>query len=182
MSVYTEMLKNGQKRVIKLLTAGDGGVGKTTLLYRYVKNTFIEDTSMTIGIQLHTKTFWFDEDEITAQIWDLGGQERFRIVLPGYMPGSHGALLLFDLTSFKSLMNVETTWLPLLRDTIPDLPIILVGSKKDMVNPESPMIDPDSIKEVIENNDFQGYMEVSSKTGENVEKTFRKLVKIISEK
>ena len=166
--------------IFKIMTAGAGGVGKTTLLYKYINNTFVEDTSMTIGVQLHVKEV--DVNGITGiklQLWDLGGQQHFRFILPQYMRGAAGALLMFDLTSMRTTMEVEKDWLPILRGKDPNLPVILVGTKKDLVKDGMPMIDPEWAPEFVKNHDLLDYIEISSKTGENVEATFNKLVSAI---
>jgi len=158
--------------VFKIVTAGDGGVGKTTLLHRYVTNIFLSDTSMTIGVQLHLKQLVLEGTTYTLQLWDLGGQERFRFVLPQYVNGARGALLVFDLTRVQSTFDLESSWLPVLRGGNPNLPVLLVGTKKDMISPSNPMIDPAIPEKLVKDNHLYGYMEVSSESGENVEQTF----------
>src|SRR5271157_322619 len=158
--------------VFKIVTAGDGGVGKTTLLHRYVTNVFLADTSMTIGVQLHVKQMIYEEKTYTLQLWDLGGQDRFRFVLPQYVNGAKGALLVFDLTRVQSTFDLESSWLPIVRRENPNLPVLLVGTKKDMISSSNPMIDPSIPEKLLNDNHLQGYIEVSSESGENVESTF----------
>ena len=158
--------------VFKTVTAGDGGVGKTTLLYRYVNNVFLSDTSMTIGVQLHVKTMKYSGTTYNMQLWDLGGQDRFRFILPQYVNGAKGALLVFDLTRLPSTLNLESSWLPVVRSQNPNLPVILVGTKKDLISPLRPMIDPSIPQNLVKDNNLQGYIEVSAESGENVEQTF----------
>ncbi|GAH39257.1 unnamed protein product, partial [marine sediment metagenome] len=85
-------------RVLKIITTGEGGVGKTTLLHRYVEGIFLADTKMTLGVEFFLKELDLDGNKILLQIWDFGGQERFRFLLQNYIMGAKGALLLFDLT------------------------------------------------------------------------------------
>ncbi len=82
----------------KIVVGGDGGVGKTTLLHRFVTGSFEETTHMTIGVQFHNKELHIADFDVTLSVWDLGGQDRFRFILPSYVLGAKGALLLFDLT------------------------------------------------------------------------------------
>lgn len=159
-------------KVLKTIIAGDGGVGKTTLLHRYVEGKFIADTRMTIGVQFHLKEFTIGQDQIYFQIWDFGGQERFRFLLTNYAKGAKGALLLFDLTRFQTLENIKE-WVDICRAENSDLPILFIGSKLDLI---------DSVKKIDEfaldmKNEYNlfDYIKVSSKTGENVEIAFRKL-------
>ena len=168
-----------KKFVLKVLTAGDGGVGKTTLLHRYVSNRFIADTSMTIGVQFHLKNISFGGVECTLQLWDFGGQDRFRFLLPTYASGAKGALLLFDLTRMQTTFSLENSWLPIVRKEDPDLPVILMGTKLDMIDPSYPPIDPNFSQDFVRDQRLNGYIETSSKTGERVEEAFRMLVKTI---
>ena len=74
-----------KKFILKILTAGEGGVGKTTLLQRYVEGKFSEETKMTIGVEFFLKEMEIDEKHCTLQLWDFGGQERFRFLLESYV-------------------------------------------------------------------------------------------------
>jgi len=82
--------------VLKVLTGGDGGVGKTTLLHRYVEGKFSSETKMTIGVEFFLKELMIDDQKVLLQLWDFGGQERFRFLLKSYVIGARGALLMFD--------------------------------------------------------------------------------------
>ena len=162
--------------VLKIITAGDGGVGKTTLLYKFVEDRFIENTAMTIGVQIHSKELQVGQVQCTLQIWDFGGQGRFQFILPAYMMGAKGALLLFDLSRASTTKGLKQTWLKIMRNSNRDLPLLLVGTKKDMVDPSFPAIEENFGSRFAKENGLEGYIEVSSKTGENVEEGFRQLV------
>jgi GTPase SAR1 family protein len=86
--------------------------------------------------------------------------------------GTKGALLVFDLTRINSTFDLESSWLPIIRRENSNLPVLLVGTKKDMIDPSKPIIDPAVPKKILEDNHLQGYIEVSSESGENVEQTF----------
>jgi small GTP-binding protein len=165
-------------KVLKTIIAGDGGVGKTTLLHRYVEGKFIADTRMTIGVQFHLKEFMIGEEQIYLQIWDFGGQERFRFLLKSYAKGAKGALLLFDLTRLHTLMHIKD-WIEICRAENSELPIVFVGSKLDLV--KSVNITDESALKVKDEYNLADYIKVSSKTGENVELAFRKLADKILE-
>ena len=162
-------------KVLKTIIAGDGGVGKTTLLHRYVEGKFIADTRMTIGVQFHLKEFNIGEEQIFFQIWDFGGQDRFRFLLKSYAKGAKGAMLLFDLTRLQSLMHIKD-WVEICRAENSELPILFVGSKLDLVNSINFVnkTDESALKVKDEYNLFD-YIKLSSKTGENVELAFNKL-------
>ncbi|MFW9949410.1 MAG: Rab family GTPase [Candidatus Thorarchaeota archaeon] len=165
-------------KVLKIIIAGDGGVGKTTLLHRYVEGKFIADTKMTIGVQFHLKEFNFDDEHVLFQIWDFGGQERFRFLLKNYAIGAKGALLLFDLTRIQTLENIKN-WVDICRTENPKLPILFVGSKSDLADSVN-IIDEFAV-EVKEDYGLLDYIKLSSKTGENVEFAFELLANKVLE-
>ena len=163
-------------KVFKTIIAGDGGVGKTTMLHRYVKGRFIENMQMTIGVEFFLKELKFDGIEVMLQIWDFGGQERFRFLLESYAIGAKGALLLFDLTRPITLENLGQ-WVNICRAENPDLPILFVGSKSDLVGTIN--ISEDYLFQIQEENNFFNFLKISSKTGENVALAFELLAKEI---
>src|SRR5271157_4029668 len=110
---------------------GEGGVGKTTLLLRYVNGTFCENTSLTIGIQFHHKVVAVNGLDYDLQLWDFGGQDRFRFMLPEYTLGAKGALLLYDTMRMTSLTSLDE-WVKICRTHDPALPILFCGTKIDL--------------------------------------------------
>jgi small GTP-binding protein len=85
--------------LFKILTVGDGNVGKTTLLQRYVEGLFKETQKMTMGVDFYLKRLYYQAYDVSLQLWDFGGQEQFRFLLNKYVKGASGALLLFDLSN-----------------------------------------------------------------------------------
>jgi small GTP-binding protein len=162
--------------LFKVLTAGDGGVGKTTLLHRYIHDKFVANTQMTLGVEFFTKELEFNEADVMLQLWDFGGQEQFRFMLERYALGAKGALILFDLTRLITIESIEE-WVSICRKGDPNLPIIFVGSKLDLG--EDIVVNDDMAIKIQEEFKFIDYIKVSSKTGENVEKIFQKLANIV---
>ena len=168
-----------KKFILKVLTSGEGGVGKTTLLHRYVEGKFSADTKMTIGVEFFLKELNFDEKSCTLQLWDFGGQQRFRFLLESYVLGAKGALLMFDLTRPITLENLEQ-WVNICRKNNPDLPILFLGTKNDLIN--EIMIEDDYVTNFKEEFNLFGYLRVSSKSGENVGQAFDLLTRKILER
>lgn len=162
--------------VLKILTAGEGGVGKTTLLHRYIDGKFLAETSMTIGVEFFLKEFEVEGTKVALQLWDFGGQERFRFLLKSYAVGARGALLMFDLTRPMSLNNLGG-WVDICRTHDSDMPIIFLGTKLDLVDAITVKDDFASCSK-DQYNLFE-YLKVSSKTGENVDLAFQLLTKEI---
>ncbi len=170
-------------RVIKLVIAGDGGVGKSTLLNKYVNDEFDLETQMTRGLEFFYKEIEIENKNYELVIWDLGGQQQFKKLFPKskWIEGTLGALVLFDLTRFNSLDNIYF-WLELL-DQQGEIPILIIGSKHDMIDGDTNDID-DLVLSVLEINDnYFDYLKTSSLTGENVNESFELLIrKILSNK
>jgi len=163
-------------KVFKTIIAGDGGVGKTTMLHRYIEGRFIENMQMTIGVEFFLKELYIEGEKVVLQIWDFGGQERFRFLLKNYARGAKGALLLFDLTRPITLEKIGE-WVEVCRAENPDLPILFIGSKSDL--PESELLSDDFLFSFRQHHNFFNYLRISSKTGENVDLAFKLLAKEI---
>ncbi|MBY9005610.1 MAG: GTP-binding protein [Candidatus Lokiarchaeota archaeon] len=170
---------NSKPIILKVLTAGEGGVGKTTILHRYVDGIFMADTRMTIGVEFFLKELVIDGKNVALQLWDFGGQERFRFLLQSYAAGAKGALIMFDLTRPLTLDRIEE-WINICRSGNSKAPILFLGTKSDLDNDIS--VDDDYVSELIEKYNFIDYLKVSSKTGENVHKSFEILSKEILKK
>jgi len=165
-----------RKYILKILTAGEGGVGKTTLLHRFVEGRFSAETKMTIGVEFHLKELNLNGHHCTLQLWDFGGQNRFRFLLESYVLGAKGALLMFDLTRPITLDHLEQ-WINLVRKGDPNLPILFLGTKNDLE--EEIQVDDDYALQYKEAFNLIDYMRVSSKNGENVDLAFKILTETI---
>ncbi|MHA1612775.1 MAG: Rab family GTPase, partial [Promethearchaeota archaeon] len=99
----------------KLLMLGDASVGKTSLTHRYITGVFIDSPRLTIGVDFFSKKVRLaNGKKAKLQIWDFGGEERFRFLLPTYSKGSNAALFLYDMTSQKSIESISV-WLDIVR-------------------------------------------------------------------
>ncbi len=169
--------------LFKVIICGDGGVGKTTLLNRYVSGLFNEDSKMTIGVDFRMKQLKVNEKIVTLQIWDFAGEERFRFLLPHYLTGASGGIFMYDITRYSSLKNLYD-WIKIIRNGIEkvedQIPILMVGGKADLK--ENRSIEYIDAYELAKSFDLSGYLECSSKTGENVEKIFHSITISMLEK
>jgi len=161
----------------KIVIFGDAGCGKTTLTQRYLTNLFKSDTTMTIGVDFEVKSLEIDEKKVKLQIWDFGGEERFRFLLPTYVKGANGGLFMYDITNYSSLAHIDD-WLTVIRKKIEDLfPILVVGGKADLADQRE--VSSHEGIEISKTRDMDAFIECSSKTGENVEETFEALTKLM---
>jgi len=166
---------------LKIINAGDGGVGKTTFLKRYTTGKFVVETKETIGTGFFTKKIKNKviNDFVDLTIWDLGGQQRFRNIVKDFVMGAAGALLFFDLTRYKTFQSLEE-WISIIRTFDEDdknIPILLVGAKSDLSDAFA--IEKKEIDKLVIDKNMIGYIQTSSKTGENVEKAIEILVDYI---
>jgi len=165
------------EKVFKLIIAGDGGVGKTSLTQKFITGIFKTDTRITIGVEFFIKDLNIDGmGTVRLQIWDFGGEERFRFLLPTYVKGASGILFMFSITDMLTLSHFDD-WLPILRNYDPNIPIMLVGSKLDLKHvrrvPQHEGID------IARSRGCKGYVEVSAKESLNVEESFESLAKLM---
>ena len=160
----------------KILIAGDASVGKTTIVHRYVEGIFVDTATMTVGLDFQLAQIDMEDVVCQLQLWDIGGQERFRFMVDKYIPGAAGALLLFDITSMPSFVNIAK-WVQILRTVNHKLPIVLVGTKYDLE--EFSMVG-DYYAELTKKR-FQmiDYVKTSAKIGLNVENVFNILTKYL---
>ncbi len=159
------------KKVSKIIIAGNGGIGKTTLLKAFCYNQYSQNR-LTVGTEIFIKKVQVDGKMEYMQFWDLGGQEQFRCFLDGFIRGAHAALLCFDVTRRNSFLDLKK-WLELLRKVNPNIPILLVGTKVDLGY--HPTLNPEMAKEFACNNHLIDYIEVSSKENWNIEIPFRSI-------
>jgi len=159
----------------KMCIFGDGGVGKTTLVNRYISGKYSEDFRMTIGVDFYTKSIEIQGIRVNLQIWDFAGEHQFKNLLPNYVIGASGGIFMYDISRFHSVTHLED-WINLLNKA-PDrqekkLPILLVGGKKDLAFEGKRVIEEDYASELGKKFGVFDFIECSSKTGENVELIF----------
>jgi small GTP-binding protein len=160
----------------KIVIFGDAGSGKTTLAKRFLTNSFHSNTTMTVGVEFETKCLTIDGMRIKLLIWDFAGEERFRFIFPHYLAGAKGGILMYDITDDSSFAHINE-WLSVVNGGRNKFPILLLGSKCDLDLLRTVQYD-----EGIQIAKLMGldlFLECSSKTGENVEKAFKILTKVI---
>ena len=159
---------------------GDASVGKTSFTKRYCYNIFNPSERLTIGVDFHVKTIELKGKKIKLQIWDVGGEERFRFLLPTYCLGANAAFLLYDITRPATLDNINE-WTSIVRQKGGPIPIMLVGSKIDLQT-EQRKIPREYGIQIAEKNKMASFGEISSKTGQNVNETFNVLTELALER
>ncbi|UCC21283.1 MAG: GTP-binding protein [Promethearchaeota archaeon] len=162
--------------ILKMVLLGEANVGKTSLVYRFIENKFRENYKSTLGVNLLKKDMSIEGyGDVSAQIWDLGGQESFKSLRKLYLEGANGALLVYDMTNQKSFEKLDE-WVQSFRDARDNAPMILIGNKSDLKN-QIKINENESSKYADKNN--MGMIITSAKTGQNVEQAFIQLTKQI---
>lgn len=157
------------------MIAGDGGVGKTTLMKVFCDQEYM-DQMITIGIDIHSKIAIVNDDEYYLQIWDFSGQEQFRFLMNSFVQGSYGAILAFECSRYTSFINLPQ-WINILRSENSELPIFLIATKVDKAY--HPLIKHNMISEIIEKYNLVGFEETSSKNEINIHIPFKKILENI---
>lgn len=154
--------------LFKLLIIGDSAVGKSSLLLRFADHNFSHNYVTTVGVDFKVKSMMVDNEKIKLQIWDTAGQERFRTITSTYYRGTHGVMIVFDLTNEDSYLNVKR-WLHEIDQHCDIVQRVLVGNKCD-----------DKANRVVQLDDALDfahrmgvrYFETSAKENINVEEMF----------
>ena len=156
--------------VYKVLLLGDSTVGKTCILLKYTDKIFQETHMMTIGLDYRLKTMTLQSGkEVKLQIWDTAGQDRFRSITKNYYKGSHGIILIYDVTSLKTFENVKS-WVSQIHEEISDKVVIyLVGNKIDMDDERK--VKTEEGQKLAEELGVP-FVETSAKSGENIDNIF----------
>ena len=162
----------------KLMMLGDASVGKTSLTLRYISGYFMDDLKLTIGVDFYSKTTLFNEKKVKLQMWDFGGEERFRFLLSQYCKGANGAFFLYDITNVRSIEHLPD-WTQIVRENAGDIPIMLIGSKKDL--DEFRTVPREDGILAAKKYNLTSFIELSSKTGDNVEKAFSVMTETLFE-
>ena len=155
----------------KIVFLGDQNVGKTSIINRFANDIFEEECQSTIGLDFTTKNAKINNKDINLLLYDIGGKEKFRSLIPLYTKDSNICLIIYDITNKDSFINIGDRLNDLSNneDYIP----VLIGNKKDLEN--------DRAVTKKEGEDFakeKGFIfsEVSSKTGEGIEDLFYKKI------
>lgn len=162
---------------------GEGSVGKTSLIRRYVKQTFSHDYITTVGSNfLIKKINLSEEDRMTMQLWDISGQDSFRTIRPQYYLHSHGGILTFDLTRNSTLHELEKWYQDFTKKT-GNVPLMMFGNKLDLRDRRE-VLTEDGQMYARRFNSY--YMETSALDGTGVEEAFmilaRRIVDHINER
>ncbi|MGV9171561.1 MAG: GTP-binding protein [Promethearchaeia archaeon] len=174
--IYQMRLESGGMYRFKFIIIGDHEVGKTSLVRRFVENDFSKDYRATIGLNIMSHSFDLYGNDVKVALYDVGAQNYFKRFRKTYYNGAQAAFIVFDLTDRESFENIEI-WFEELIDFIEqDLPVVIVGNKKDLEDQREIEYQEgvEYVNHLSSNKEISkiSYIETSALTGENVEDAF----------
>lgn len=157
----------------KLVVVGDGSVGKTSVIQKYVNNLF-EDTIATVGVDFNNKDITLsDGTQVKIQIWDTAGQEKFKALTTQYYRRAQGIILFYDVTNKESFSHLQNWLESISNNTKVKIPVILIANKCDL----EPRVQRSLAEEFAKEKQLHLFF-TSAKTGENIEEAFRKITEM----
>ncbi|KGO75502.1 Small GTPase superfamily, Rab type [Penicillium italicum] len=151
-------------------------VGKTSLITRFMYDSFDNTYQATIGIDFLSKTMYLEDRTVRLQLWDTAGQERFRSLIPSYIRDSSVAVVVYDISNAKSFQNTRK-WIDDVRgERGNDVIIVLVGNKTDL-NDKREVTTAQGEEEAKKNGLM--FIETSAKVGHNVKQLFRRIAQAL---
>ncbi len=168
------MSDNSNESVYKYILIGDSCVGKTSILSKMISNKFSEVYYETIGVELLTKNITVNEKKLKIQIWDASGAEKYRSIVSAYFKGANGIIAVYDITNKNSFDSIKTQLKCYKNHICSDTSVIIIGNKSDLEANRA--VNEEDLIAYANANNFL-YIEVSAKTGSNIEESFNSLIK-----
>jgi len=166
----------------KIVLFGDETEAKKTLTQKFMTNLFSSSQADALGVDFEVKSLSVDEFNIKLQVWDISGERRFRNLLPNYISHARGGLFVYDVAEKSSLTNIDF-WLSLVKKELRKeeiFPIIAVGFVPESVNQRQ--ITSEEGKILTDLHELDGFVECDVKSGNNIEKMFEALSKLMLER
>ena len=159
----------------KIAIVGEGGVGKSSLVERIIKERFSGEVSSTIGAAFAT----YRHGGNTYQLWDTAGQERYQALIPMYLRNARIVLLVYDVNESDSVRRLENHWVDFVLANAEGCFMIMIGNKCDIDD----LLIKKQIEYVGELSKQYGclHLVVSAKTGENTGEIFKQIDKFVAE-
>merc|ERR1712232_312014 len=157
---------------IKIVILGEGRVGKTSLLNRFVNCEFNEYEASSVSAAYLERSLTINGQQVRLSLWDTAGQERFHSLAPMYYRDALGALIVYDITDRESLEKAKRWLNELYTANRKDMIITLVGNKVDLE--ESRQVEKGDANLYAKEQQL-AFFETSAKSGENIDELFTAL-------
>ena len=155
----------------KLIFLGDQNVGKSSILNRFLSDTFVEEYQATIGLDFQSKNVQIDNQDVHLLLYDTAGQEKFRSLIPMYTRDANIILLVYDISNRDSFTNLSQWLKDLTNVNMEEVILCIVGNKIDLSDKRA--VNTEEGKKFAEEHDFI-FQEISAKTGEGFSDLFYK--------
>ena len=161
---------------LKVVIVGDSQVGKSCIGFRFVQETFNNQTSPTIGAAFLTKVVQTSFGSVRLQLWDTAGQEKFKTLTPMYYRSSGVAIVVFSLTQKETFESVKQWCEDLRNKSAPNTKLVIVGNKNDLVDER--VISKEQFDEIAKMLKADYYTECSALTGDGVAELFQNVAEM----
>jgi len=157
----------------KIVVLGHFGVGKTSLIRRFVTDTFSDNYKVTIGVHITKKVVEVSVDsKMSLILWDLEGTDDVASIRDAYLLGTHGLVFVFDVSRPSTFEHLNTD-LEIVSNKVPKTPLLVVGNKSDLV-------DVAELETMFEENSLPVDFVTSAKTGNTVNELFLKMATLLN--
>jgi len=175
-----------QRTLLKVIILGDTGVGKTSLINRYVHNKFNQQFKPTIGADFVTREIKVEGKLVSLQIWDTAGQERFKSLGPAFFRGADCCVLMFDVNVQKTFDHLQSWRDDFIKQTnISDpanFPFVIIGNKIDEDGGTKRVVDNKKAREWCDSikgsSEKVPYFETSARENQNVDEAFLEIATV----
>jgi small GTP-binding protein len=181
MSTYFKLKTPRYNSTIKCIFIGDAGVGKSSIIERYINDTFSTIGNTTVGVDYFVKYISLDinkkQHTVKLQIWDLAGQMNYRNIVRSYYRNAEVIFYVFDKSHRETFHNFER-WIDDFRTRLDDIQIVIVGNKSDI---SQCGVHSDEAIELSNKYDAQ-YYETSAKEDVNIREIFENTVELVHDR
>lgn len=162
----------------KICMLGASGVGKTSLVQRFVKSIYSEKYHTTIGVKIDKKTFSVYGEDVTLLLWDLQGEDEEHKIRPSFLRGASGYFVVVDMTRHETLVTAFSIQ-QMVKHEVGDLPFYILFNKSDLTDEFA--VSETEIDEMQKNHGWK-ILQTSAKTGDRVEQAFYELAELMLKK
>jgi len=159
---------------MKLLLVGDFGVGKSSILLRFVDDVFSGDTAF-LGMDYKTKPITLDGRPISLECHDTAGQEKYSTLTASFFRSAHGTIIIYDVTNRESFSRISSWVIECSRYVDDKIPMMIVGNKCDLQMERQ--VTMEEAQELAERYKFP-FFEISAKTGKGLNEVFNTMARI----
>ena len=160
-----------------VLLLGDSSTGIEELTSDYLRGDRT-DYKFTLGAQFFSRMSNFQNDNVKLLFWDVAVEERFRFLFLSFFRHKQGAIIMYDITNAETLSRIPE-WVQLIRESSGNIPVMLVGNSVDLA--EFREVSREDVRKIVEEYNLTTFIEISTKTGENIEEVFERLTEFIME-